>query len=277
MTEMQDAPLLIASDVDGTLINESERIVPRVRSVITRATRAGTVMALATGRPPRWIFPVLDQLPVRPVCVCANGAVLYDSAYDRVLKAHTLSPEVMAEIAATAKAHFPGVPVGIAVERAGRSAFDREGELFQVSPEYLHTWAATDHGVAPVEALVAEPAIKLLVRNAGLTSEELFRELRPLIPRERAHITYSVSEGLLEIMAPGVNKATGVQDLAQLIGARRDQVVCFGDMPNDVEMLEWAGLGVAMGNGVAAVKAVADEITGTNNDGGLADILERWF
>ena len=62
-----------------------------------------------------------------------------------------------------------------------------------------------------------------------------------------------------------------------MVGATADNVVCFGDMPNDIEMLAWAGMGVAMGNARDSVKDVADFTTGTNDEGGLAQVLERWF
>src|SRR5699024_12082935 len=82
-----DAPKFIASDIDGTFLNPEHRVVPRNRDVVTRAVQAGATFALATGRPHRWIYPVLEQIPLRPVCVTSNGAVVYDSDQDRILRA----------------------------------------------------------------------------------------------------------------------------------------------------------------------------------------------
>ena len=101
--------------------------------------------------------------------------------------------------------------------------------------------------------------------------------VRPHIPEERAHITFSIDEGLLEVGPPGVNKAEGVARVAEQLEVQREDVLCFGDMPNDSEMLSWAGIGVAMGNARPEVKAVADYVTATNNDCGVADVLEYWF
>ncbi|HLR99084.1 MAG TPA: HAD-IIB family hydrolase, partial [Mycolicibacillus parakoreensis] len=89
-------PALIASDVDGTLLADDETISARTRAAIHAAVAGGTRFILATGRPPRWVAPVVDQLGFAPTSVCANGAVLYDPATDRVLAAHTLSVEVLA-------------------------------------------------------------------------------------------------------------------------------------------------------------------------------------
>lgn len=279
MTTPGPAPKLVASDVDGTLIDSAERVPARLREVITRMTAQGTAMALSTGRPARWIYTVLEQLPVRPVCVCANGAVIYDSATDRILKAHTLAPETMVEVVALAEAAMADHGgVSFAVERAGRSAFDNVDELFLVTPEYSHAWPTLDdHGVVPIGTLISEPATKLLLRSDFLESKEMFDRLRPVIPEEVGHVTFSMSGGLLEVAAPGVTKALGVSYLAELLGVAQEDVITFGDMPNDIEMLQWAGRGVAMGNARPEVKAVSDFVTATNDEAGVADVLEWWF
>ncbi|MDO4685222.1 MAG: HAD family hydrolase [Corynebacterium sp.] len=269
-----EAPLLVASDIDGTLIDDAERIPKFVREAIMRMTHAGTVMALATGRPARWMKPVLDQLTVRPVCVCTNGAVIYDSARDQILQRHELQPEVMRRIIDAARLV---TDVGVAVERCGESAFAPEDELFIVAPSYVHAWDADEYGHAPESLVIGQPAVKLLLRNDSLSAPELYALIKPMVPASMAHVTYSMNEGLLEVSAPGVNKATGVAELAKYIGVSARNVLCFGDMPNDMEMLKWAGYGVAVANAHPDLKAIADEICGSNNDGGIGDILTRWF
>lgn len=267
-------PLLVASDIDGTLIDDNERIPRRVRSAVNRMIRAGTVMALATGRPARWMKPVLDQLNVRPVCVCSNGAVIYDAARDQILQQHVLQPHIMRRIIDAARLV---TDVGIAVERSGESAFAPEHELFIVAPSYAHAWDADEYGHASEVEVVSQPAVKLLLRNDALTAAQLYALIKPLVPESMAHITYSMNEGLLEVSAPGINKATGVAELAKYIGVSACEVLCFGDMPNDIEMVKWAGHGVAMENAHPDLKAVANEICGSNNNAGIADVLERWF
>lgn len=279
MTGPGPAPKLVASDVDGTLIDSAERVPARLREVISRMTAQGTAMALSTGRPARWIFPVLEQLPVRPVCVCANGAVIYDSAEDRILKAYTLDPEVMVSVVALARAALAEHGgVTFAVERAGASAYDSVDELFLVTPEYSHAWPTlNDHGVVDLDTLISEPATKLLLRSDFLESKEMFDLIRPAIPEGLGHVTFSMSGGLLEVSAPGVTKALGVAYLAELLGVDRADVITFGDMPNDIEMLQWAGRGIAMGNARPEVKQTSDHVTTTNDEAGVADVLEWWF
>lgn len=271
-------PLLVASDIDGTLLNSRHRVTPRLRAAVARMTSSGVPLTLATGRPARWLRPVLDQLPVRPVCVCGNGAVIYDSARDIILRDHSLAPTVQTEVAAIARTAMADIgPVGVAVERAGRSALDPAEELFVVGPTYAHAWESTEHGVCGEPEMMAEPATKMLISNPAMTSAELHAIIAPHIPADLAHVTYSMPEGLLEVSAPGVTKRIGLEELATIVGAAPADVVCFGDMPNDIEMLRWAGLGVAMGNATAAVRDIADEVTSSNDDDGVAIVLERWF
>ncbi|MEJ6013225.1 HAD family hydrolase [Corynebacterium sp. H127] len=273
-----EQPLLICSDVDGTLIDDRERIPMDVRHAIRSAVSAGTVFALATGRPPRWIHPVLKQLELAPVCVCANGAIVYDAASDTMLDVCNLDPAALRVIAAIAKdvlAPFGGA--GFAVERSGSSAWAPEKELFLVSPNYVPAWFSEENGMVPEAELLGEPAIKLLIRNEHLTSARIYELIAPRVSPDIAHLTFSVPDGLIEVAAPGVTKARGTSYLAAAIGAEAKDVVAFGDMPNDIEMLQWAGLGVAMGNARPEVKAVADIVTESNNEGGIARVLGQWF
>lgn len=271
-------PLMVASDIDGTLLDSRDRVSPRLKSAISRMIRRGVPLTLATGRPARWLQPVLDQLPVRPVCVCGNGAVLYDSGRDVVLADHSLPSDAQAEVVAIARSVMADVgPVGVAVERAGRSALDPSDELFVVGPAYAHAWESTEHGICEETEMMSEPATKMLLSNPGMASAELHSIIAPHIPADLAHVTYSMPEGLIEVSAPGVTKRAGLDELAGLVGATAADVVCFGDMPNDIEMLRWAGIGVAMGNAVPAVREAADEVTATNDDDGVARVLERWF
>ena len=92
-----------------------------------------------------------------------------------------------------------------------------------------------------------------------------------------AQVTFSTDNGLIELSVPGTHKASGLARLAELTGLPVDAVIAFGDMPNDAEMLTWAGHGVAMGHGHPTALDAADEVTVGNNDDGVAKVLERWF
>lgn len=284
---MAPTPTLVVSDLDGTLVTSAERVSPRACAVINRLVAAGVTFIPASGRPARWMLPVIEQLGLRPMCVCANGAVVWDSAADRIVYAAELPPDVLGQVTSEIMAATgPALagrglePVTFAVERAGRSAFDRASELFAVQPEYPHAWETEEHSVEPLASLFAKPAVKLLVRHEGMGSAELFDLVNPVVDPQVAHVTWSFSGGLLEINVPGVSKLSGV---AHALGGGDvpaldpSEVVAFGDMPNDVAMLRWAGVGVAMGNAVDEVAAIADVLTSSNDDDGVAEVLEQWF
>ena len=272
-----DAPRLIISDIDGTFITSAGRVTDRLRAVIVRAVETGAHFGLATGRPHRWLIPVLEQLPLAPVCVCANGAVVYDPATDRVLHAFELSPSAMAEVVEAAERVLADVPHGYGVERVGSSALDPEEECFIITPEYNRDAWDSQFGVTDTQTLISQPAAKLLVRCSSMSSAQMFELIAPEIDPELAHVTYSMDEGLIEVSCPGVNKAAGARYLAERYGVTAADAVAFGDMPNDLELLRWAGVGVAMGNAVPMLHDAADHVTATNDEYGVAQVLERWF
>ena len=265
-------PALIACDVDGTLVSDDEKITPRTRKAVQAAVEAGAQFVLATGRPPRWIPPVVEELGFAPMAVCANGAVIYDPATDRVLSARTLSVAALAELAEIATRVIPGA--GLAVERVGRSAHDAATPQFVSSPGYEHAWLNPDNTEVSIEDLLSAPAIKLLVRRAGARSADLAAELAKHVGIE-GDITYSTNNGLIEIVPVGITKATGIAEVGRPQGITDDQVIAFGDMPNDVPMLLSAGHGVAMGNAHPDAISAADEVTTPNTDDGVARVLER--
>ncbi|MCU9519570.1 HAD family hydrolase [Corynebacterium sp. ES2794-CONJ1] len=264
---------LVASDVDGTLINSAERISPRLYRAL-ECTNGRYHFVIATGRPARWVIPLVNQLPFKPVCICANGAVVYDSARDRIIKNHSIQAEVLRAVVSKAR---EVLPVGVAVERCGTSVLDINQGCYVVTEDYAHAWDSTEHSVVDLDSALAEPAVKLLLRYEALTAPELFDLIRPAIPTDLVHITYSINEGLLEVSAPNITKAQTLKELCDDMGIAAKDVLAFGDMRNDREMIEWAGHGVAMANAQQELRACADEVTASNDDDGVARILERVF
>ncbi|OBJ76181.1 HAD family hydrolase [Mycobacterium gordonae] len=267
-------PALIGCDVDGTLLNDEEKLSARTRAAVQAAVAGGTHFVLATGRPPRWIRPVVEALGFAPMAVCANGAVIYDPENDKVLSAQTLSIDTLAALADIARRVIPGV--GLAVERIGERAHDTATPQFISSPGYEHAWLNPDNTEVSIDDLLSAPAIKLLIRKAGALSADMAAALAGHIGAE-GDLTYSTNNGLLEILPRGISKATGLREVAEPLGILESEVIAFGDMPNDVPMLMQAGLGVAMGNAHPDAVAAADEVTTPNSQDGVARVLERWW
>ncbi|MDY6808163.1 MAG: HAD family hydrolase [Actinomycetota bacterium] len=271
-------PTLIASDVDGTLIDDENRVSRRTIDVLAAAVDRGVDFVLATGRPPRWIAEITDQLEGTAAhvryAVCANGAILYDVAHDRVISAATMEPDILEKLVDSAYRQLPGC--GIAAERAGRSAYDAATPPFVATSGYRHAWLNPDHIEVGDDEVYTESAVKLLVRQPDMRSDEMAARLKDAVDG-LAQITFSTDNGLVELSVPDTHKASGLRRIIELADLDASSTIAFGDMPNDVEMLTWAGHGVAMSHGHPAALAAADEITVGNNEDGVARVLERWF
>ncbi|UVE94290.1 HAD family hydrolase [Dietzia sp. B32] len=271
-------PLFVASDVDGTLIDNDHLVPAANRAVVEDLVADGATFVLATGRPPRWLPQVVDQLPVAPLAVCANGAVIMDTDTGEFLATSLLDPETLAAIDAVLRRLLPGS--GIAAERLGADAADAD---FVASPDYEHAWIHPAHLEVGHDEVLSEPVLKLLARVPGMPSGEMVAALHGEVDH-LADVTYSTTDGLIEFAARGVTKASGLSQIASRTAAGAavpssavPVTVAFGDMPNDLEMLRWADHGVAMGNALPSVHAAADEVTLTNDEAGIAHVLRRWW
>ncbi|MFI1992394.1 Cof-type HAD-IIB family hydrolase [Actinoplanes sp. NPDC020271] len=256
---------LVATDIDGTLIDDDRKLSRRTIDVLT-AVPAPVV--LVTGRPLRWLEDLYDQLPERLPAVCANGAVIYDPHADEVLRADPISCEVLLDVTERLRDAVPDLSLAVEIE---------DGRTFRHESTWPIRW--TDHRVrviATPEELTAEPAVKLLARSATADPDD-FLELVSQALGGVAEATRSSSSALVEISAAGVTKAAGLAWFCERDGITADQVVAFGDMPNDIPMLAWAGRAVAMGNAHPAVRAVADDVTLTNVEDGVAVYLQKAF
>jgi len=260
-------PLLIGCDLDGTLVRTDGTISARSVAAIARAEEAGVPFVIVTGRPPRWLPEVADALGHHGLAVCANGALVYDLHSEEVVREDLLGVNALREVVDALRGHVPGV--AFAVEY-GRSFSHESG--------YHPHWDAGGPGVtvaAPEEMLI-RPAAKLLVRHATMGPDELLETARGVLG-SRVTMTHSSPDGLLEVSAAGVTKATGLAALAQDRGIDAADVVAFGDMPNDLPMLAWVGRSYAVANAHPEVLAAAGEVVESNDEHGVARTLERWF
>jgi Cof subfamily protein (haloacid dehalogenase superfamily) len=264
---------LVATDIDGTLLRSDGTVSPRTRTALRSAAQAGLHVAFVTGRPPRWLDVLAGPTGYDGIAIGANGAVLYDVGTEEIVSAHLLAPEVMRALGAELRAAFP--QVAFAVEY---------GKGFAAEPEYVHEWEINPpydrHGepippplVGSLAEITAEAGVKLLAKDRDLDADHFLEQATSLIG-ERATLTHSSSFGLLEISAPGVTKATGLEELATALGCTAADVAAIGDMPNDLPMLAWAGRSYAVANAHPDVQAVADEITVSNDEDAVARLIE---
>lgn len=260
-------PAMVVTDMDGTLLGADSRVSARNAAALIRAADAGARVVIATGRPVCWLGPVIDA-GFTGTAVCMNGAVVYDIAAGSVLSSTVLEPAAMQGF--VDDLDVLSLEYALAVERVGTTAED-----FWAEPDYVHPWDDGEYHRAPRVELLAGPAAKLLVRY-GRQSEPLL-EVARAVSRERVAVTYSSDDGLIEVAAAGVTKGAALSALAGGWGIDAADVVAFGDMPNDLEMLQWAGMSVAMANAHPEVAAVASEVGPHHDQDGVALVLERWF
>jgi hypothetical protein len=261
---------LVATDIDGTLIHTDGTLSPRTIDALSRVADQGTPVVLVTGRPVRWLRQLYDQLPDPLPAICANGAVVYDPDTDEILHTAALDTDILVEVARRLRELVPDVSLAVEVE---------DGRAFWHEQQWPMNWDAEHHAVrviASPEELTSVPAVKLLARSGGQDPDS-FAELVSGSLSGLAETTHSSSSALVEISAAGVTKAAGLAWLCEREGLTAEQVIGFGDMPNDLPMLAWVGHSVAVGNAHPAVRAIADEVTATNDEDGVAAYLEKVF
>jgi hypothetical protein len=252
--------------MDGTLLRSDDSVSEATLAELERWRDDGVPVVLATGRPPRWMLKVRELLR-HGTAVCCNGAVLLDLAAFEVLHEEPLSPEILQEVTAELRRHQPGT--WFAVEY---------GLEFRHEPVYKPRWDVDAPGVevATLDEMVTAPVAKLLARHEDLSRDE-FLALVESVVGDQATVTHSSSDALAEISAAGVTKATGIARVAAEHGVGPEDVVVFGDMPNDIAAFEWVraagGRAVAMAHAHPDLMAVATDVTGTNDDDGVAAFL----
>jgi Cof subfamily protein (haloacid dehalogenase superfamily) len=259
-------PRLIASDMDGTLLRWDDTVSDATVAELERWRGDGVPVVLATGRPPRWMRRIRAVLGYG-TAVCCNGAVIMDLERFEIVDEDPLLPAVLESVTAELRRRQPDI--WFAVEY---------GMEFRHEPIYRPRWDVDVPGVAPatLDEMIAAPVAKLLARHDTLSRDE-FVALVEAVVGDRATVTNSSDEALAEISAAGVTKASGLAKVADRHGVGPEDVVVFGDMPNDIAAFEWVraagGRAVAMAHAHPELLAVATDVTGTNDDDGVAAFL----
>ncbi|MEV4915369.1 HAD hydrolase family protein [Streptomyces tirandamycinicus] len=262
---------LIATDLDGTLLRDDKSVSGRTVAALAAAEEAGIEVFFVTGRPARWMDVVSDHVHGHGLAICANGAAVVDlHSGGRLLEVRPLERDTALDVVRRLRDAAPGT--SFAVETATGIHYEPNYPPFHLDP------GAT---VAVAEKLLHEdgpgsaaPVLKLLAQHGELTPDG-FLTLARTVAGELAAITRSSPTALLEVSGPGVSKASTLALCCAERGISSDEVVAFGDMPNDVEMLTWAGTSFAMGNAHPDVVAAASGRTVANNDDGVAVVIER--
>ena len=257
-------PRLAAIDLDGTLLRSDGTVSVRTRDALASARARGLTIVFVSARHPGSLAEVARDAGVGGLAICSNGGTVYDLDRNRVVRERTLASEVATKLVHALRDRAPGV----------RFAVESGAEL-AVEPEFAAWDWQPPEGTRIADALelVAGPVTRLIVRH---DSYEL--DVLDALVREVAGESASVlrpGEWTVELSAVGVNKAAALAELCDELGVGPRDVMAFGDFLNDLPMLAWAGRSVAVANAHPDVIAEADEVTASNDEDGVAVVLER--
>ncbi|MGW6520734.1 HAD family hydrolase [Streptomyces sp. NPDC054962] len=255
---------LVATDLDGTLLRSDDSISQRTRDALAAATAAGAAHIVVTGRGVPWTRHILDDLGYDGLAVCGQGAQVYDAGAHRLLTSVTLDRQLAG--VALAKIEAEVGPLYLAASRDGL-----DGDVL-VGPGYAVTGALPSTPFTDASDLWSAPLSKIYIQHPELSDDALAAAARRAAG---GFVTVAMAgAGIVELLPLGLSKATGLSLAARRLGLKATDTIAFGDMPNDIPMFAWASHGVAMANAHEELKAVADEVTTSNDDDGIAVTLE---
>jgi Cof subfamily protein (haloacid dehalogenase superfamily) len=256
---------LVATDLDGTLLRNDGSIGPRTVAALASCARAGVPVVPITARPPHATWPRLAPAAITGPVVCANGAIVCDGASQDVLRVDLLTASIAGRLVEQVRAAVPGILLAI----DGPDRFVHEPAFFRGD----EGWEDQVVEVPDVLDAVGEGVLKVVARCEGRTAVELVAAVEVILG-ELAHATTSHPEWI-ELSAFGVTKAHGLLAVCDLLDVPLSAVAAVGDNRNDLSMLAAAGVACAVANARPEVLAVADRVLATNEDEGVADLLEE--
>jgi Cof subfamily protein (haloacid dehalogenase superfamily) len=256
---------LVATDLDGTLLRSDGTVSARTRAALAATRAAGVEVVLVSARGPRGVQEVADDTGLSGTAICSNGAIVLDLATGEIVRERPIETEMAVRLVRALRERLPGIL--FAVER----------KAFAHEPGFA-AWNWTppaDTRVADAVELLGEPATKLILRH-----EQHEVEVVAAVARELAGEQASISIAgpwVVEVSSAGVDKAAALAEVCETLRIDAAAVVAFGDHLNDVPILAWAGHAVAVANAHPDTIAVADDVTASNDDDGVAVVLERLF
>ncbi|GAU76226.1 sugar-phosphatase [Fusibacter sp. 3D3] len=262
---------LIALDMDGTLLNEKKEISPRNKQAIKDAKASGKTVIIATGRPLIGIQNVLSELELNTdedYVVSFNGALVQNVKTGEVILQSTLEHEDYRSLYALSKTY------GVHIHALTKD---------YVTTPVLNPYTKVEADINVIKTVKCDvdkfPESETIIKVMFVDDKDKLDEIERILPAEiRAKYTVVRSAAIfLEFLHPTVNKGVGVSAIAKVKDILAHEVICVGDAGNDIAMLEYAGLGVAMGNAFDAVKKIANHITDTNEEDGVAKVIEQFM
>jgi Cof subfamily protein (haloacid dehalogenase superfamily) len=272
MEQPRPLPRLIVTDLDGTFLSTDGSVSEQNAEAVATAHSTGIPVLFATGRPVRWLDVIRDLPGAHPTVIASNGAALYDLGAGELVDRICIDPETALAAVRRIRTVVPDA----------NFAFE-SGTRFGYEPAY-RTWPADD-GTNPAlyrgpaeEIAVAEQFVKMLVQSSSMMPDDLLDTVRAEVG-DTLTATHSQTRdfGLVEISAAGVTKASMLQRYCERLGIEASQVAAFGDMPNDVAMLSWAGMPYVVANAHPVVRALDFPVVPGNDESGVGRTILGWL
>lgn len=264
-------PRLVVSDLDGTFLSPDGTVSEQNRAAVLEAQDAGILVLFATGRPVRWLDVIRDLPGTHPTVIASNGAVLYDLGADEVLDRVCVDPEVALDAVRRVRAAVPDV--SFAFESGLRFGYEPAYRTWRTGgPEDLALFTGPAEEIAREEDFV-----KMLVQSRTRTPDELLGEVRAVVG-DALTVTHSASRdlGLVEVSGPGVSKAFMLRRCCAQLGVDPGDVAAFGDMPNDLDMLTFAGLPHVVANAHPLLLEASYPVVPANDASGVGRTILDW-
>lgn len=268
---------LLALDIDGTILDSRGQVSAANRDAIARAIEVGVEVALATGRRYDFARPIFEQLPGPLTLILSNGAIVKTCEGETLMR-HLLPRQIARTVLSRVPQHRDSAAVVFDRPREGQVVFEAIDWEHPLHNRYFASNRPFLSEVTPLEACLTEDPIQVMFSGGCVEMRALFDEL------EGAGTDFSVALtqyehrdfSLVDVVRAGCSKGMALREWSERRGFRREEVMAMGDNLNDLQMLEFAGTPVLMGNALAELKARGWPVTATNDDDGVARAIETF-
>lgn len=268
---MENKKHLIALDLDGTLLTDNKKISSRTENILMKAMQAGHIVVIATGRPHRSSIHYYKSLGLNTPMVNFNGALIhhpFDAKWDAL---H--NPMSKRTALGIVDACYDLSVHNIIAEVQDNVFLDKfDQELIDI---FSHSSENTPFTIGSLKSKLNEDPTSLLIYPREDHIEQLRNHLEEYHAEMIEHRKWGAPWNIIEIVKKGMNKAVGLEKIAYYYRIPKERIIAFGDEDNDLEMIEYAGVGVAMGNAIPELKAIANHVTKTNEEDGVGVFLEQ--
>lgn len=265
---------MIVLDLDGTLTNQNKEITPKTKETLMRAQEQGKIVVLASGRPTYGVMPLAEELHLEDYggyILSFNGGIIMNCKTKEAVFSRQIPAESNGKIIDLAQEHN----VSILTYENRTLLTNRPEDQYVQLESRINTLKIIPMTIEELKAHVTFSVPKFLMTDDGDYLAMVEPKVKAALGKNFS--VYRSDPFFLEILPKGIDKAQSLERLLAVIGVKREEMIACGDGYNDLTMVQYAGLGVAMGNGVLPVRKAADYITLTNEEDGVAHVVEKFM